>query len=328
MEGLVAGPPRDHHFIPAFYLKQWCVGGKLIEYSIKNKKLISKPVGPKATGFQTDLYSFPELPPDQAQHIEKVFLQYLDNTADRGLKLHLTGDRRGWTPELVDGWSRFLLSVHVRHPDAMIEFRATLKRIWAESGVSTQDEYYRTKKPTDPDTFEEYIANIDPLIPIKVQVNAIINAIDNEFVINHFRGMYWSVINLSNSPHRLLTSDRPLGLFDLKRADGAMYLPISPTLLFLAANDRKTALNLVRVPPNDIAARVNEFVVVRARRYVWAQTESQATFIKRRMSTQLEKTPLFPELNRRHPIPYDGPPLSATPKAHQKRFTEIKGQRG
>jgi hypothetical protein len=43
--------PRDHHFIPAFYLRQWCDHtGKLIEYTIKHGKLISKPVGPSATG--------------------------------------------------------------------------------------------------------------------------------------------------------------------------------------------------------------------------------------------------------------------------------------
>jgi hypothetical protein len=54
--------PRDHHFIPAFYLRQWCDHTvKLIEYTIKHGKLISKPVGPNATGYEFDLYAFPEL---------------------------------------------------------------------------------------------------------------------------------------------------------------------------------------------------------------------------------------------------------------------------
>lgn len=36
--------PRDHHFIPAFYLRQWCgAGDKLVEYTIKHRKLIPKP---------------------------------------------------------------------------------------------------------------------------------------------------------------------------------------------------------------------------------------------------------------------------------------------
>jgi hypothetical protein len=55
--------PHKHHFIPAFYLRQWCDHtGKLIEYTIKYSKLIPKPVGPDATGYEFDLYAFPELP--------------------------------------------------------------------------------------------------------------------------------------------------------------------------------------------------------------------------------------------------------------------------
>jgi hypothetical protein len=71
--------PRDHHFIPVFYLKQWASSttNKVIEYSIKHCNFIAKPVGPKKTGYQTDLYSFPELPPDTAQHIEDVFFAAL-----------------------------------------------------------------------------------------------------------------------------------------------------------------------------------------------------------------------------------------------------------
>jgi hypothetical protein len=67
--------PHDHHFIPAFYLARWAGnGGKLIEFSRKYNKLIAKPVGPHATGFETDLYEAKDLPPEQQQHLEKVWL--------------------------------------------------------------------------------------------------------------------------------------------------------------------------------------------------------------------------------------------------------------
>ena len=76
-------PPRDHHFIPAFYLKQWETGTeeKLIEYSLQYGKLISKTVGRKATGFQTDLYAFSDLPPNMVQYLEEKFFDYADRTA-------------------------------------------------------------------------------------------------------------------------------------------------------------------------------------------------------------------------------------------------------
>ena len=69
------GEPRDHHFMPRFFLKAWCDdSGKLIEYTKKNDKLISKSVGPGATGFQRDAYAFDKLPPDQVQFMEQCSL--------------------------------------------------------------------------------------------------------------------------------------------------------------------------------------------------------------------------------------------------------------
>jgi Protein of unknown function (DUF4238) len=62
--------PRDHHFIPAFYLKNWAGrDGKLIEYRRLRGRLVTKWVGPRATGFERDLYAFPELPKKDAQHL-------------------------------------------------------------------------------------------------------------------------------------------------------------------------------------------------------------------------------------------------------------------
>src|SRR5262245_61693076 len=86
--------PRDHHFIPVFYLKQWAnVDGKLIEYSRPyDGRLVSKPVGPRATGFQRDLYAFQDCPPEVAQYLESVFLKRADAQASGALAKLLAGD--------------------------------------------------------------------------------------------------------------------------------------------------------------------------------------------------------------------------------------------
>src|ERR1700692_944016 len=69
--------PYKHHFIPVCYLQHWCSykDGKLYEFSIKHGKFISKRVGPRRTGFQENLYSFPELPTDAAQHLTRLRLR-------------------------------------------------------------------------------------------------------------------------------------------------------------------------------------------------------------------------------------------------------------
>ena len=56
-----------HHFIPAFNLKGWSNSeGFLIEYSRPHKVVKPQRRHPNATGYQRDLNSFSDLPPDIA----------------------------------------------------------------------------------------------------------------------------------------------------------------------------------------------------------------------------------------------------------------------
>jgi hypothetical protein len=294
--------PRDHHFIPAFYLKQWAdPNGKLIEYTRKGGKLVAKSVGPRSTGYERDLYAFPELPPDAAQFIEQEFLAYADQKASDALDNHLGLASRPWTSELVSAWSRFVIGIHLRHPDAMPELREAAKKIWDASGAHSQARYQAIRKPTDPPTFDEYLALRDPLAPIKMRVNLIVKALDNDIIGAHINKMPFAIVELSASPNRMLTSDRPVEMFNLKEPNGLVSIPISPTKLFVAANDEATFHKLRRTNPGELVSHVNTYVVSRARRFVWAQDRSQERFVENRMSTKPERPPLLPNIDRYEP---------------------------
>jgi hypothetical protein len=289
--------PRDHHFIPAFYLEQWTgPNGKLIEYTIKHGKLISKSVGPRSTGYETDLYTFPELPHDARQHLEQVFWNYTDRTASLAFKLHLSGNATQWNNELICAWSRFVLGIRLRHPDSMLELRAAAQAIWDASGVDFQSEYERLRELGDPATFDDYLAVNEPMTPIKARVNMIIKVFDHAEVGQHITRMRWATLDVSTAPVRLLLSDRPVEFSRIKEIDGIVSLPISPTKLFVAVNNVATLENLRNAKPGDIVCQANMYVVERARRFVWAQDESQKRFIQNRMSTKMEPKPLFPSI--------------------------------
>lgn len=283
--------PRDHHFIPRFFLEKWTneSDAKLIEYSIKNGTLIDKSVGARATGYEKDLYSFPELPPESAQYLEQEFFQYLDETASRALRLSL-GLEEGWTSELVNAWSRFILGIHLRHPDAIPELRSAAKIIWDKGGPQTQAEYEKIRNPEDPESFVEFLAKRDPLAEVKIRINMIIRAFDNETVISHLNKMQKFTIDVSSSPHNLLLSDRPVCFSNLLKRNGLVFLPISPTKLFIAANE-SAGLNKIRaMPTRTIVKNVNIFVAGRARRFMWSNNRSQLNFVKKYMSKQVEST--------------------------------------
>jgi hypothetical protein len=297
--------PHDHHFIPAFYLGQWCDasnGGKLIEYSIKHGNLVAKPVGRRATGFQRDLYAFHELPPDQAQFMEQRFFDYADRVASEALQMLLAGDNR-WTSETRSAWSRFVIGIYLRHPDAIAELRAAARGGEWGSESDVQRQYELIRRPSDPATFDGYIAEKAPL-GVNLELDLIMRLLDDATINGHVNSMAWDVVDVSAASHRLLTSDRPVDLdrLNLRAPRGAIMMPISPTKLFVAFNGPLWLPDLRELNsrrPREIVALANKRTVERARRYVWAQDSSQQAFIGKHMGKKRELLPLFPNLGER-----------------------------
>lgn len=186
----------------------------------------------------------------------------------------------------------------LRHPDVMKELRTAAKSLWDKSSDATQKGYEAIRMPDDPATFEEKMATVDPLVEFKVRLNMIIRALNNPVIGNHINGMKWVVVDVTASPQILLTSDRPVTIYNLREPEGNLFLPISPTKLFVAANNEATLSGLSRQTQRAIVEKSNELVVTRARRYVYSRDKYNEPYIRRHMSTKLEPTPLFPNLDR------------------------------
>jgi hypothetical protein len=264
---------------------------------LKHGKLIAKPIGPKATGYQFDLYAFPELPPEQSQFIEQKFFDYADRTASDALELILaSAPFSSWSVELRSAWSRFIIALHFRHPDAMPELRSAAQSIWKGSGEKSQQQYERIRKPEDPSTYDEYLTQRDPLGHAKARVNLIIKSFDNDILGRHLNNMFWAVLDLADVKYRLLMCDRPVIFSKLKEPIGYVSLPLNPTKLFIGMNDRKTLDIFRSMKRHEIVRNTNKFCVRRARKFVWASERSQEQFIKNNMSKDMEPTPLFPNI--------------------------------
>ncbi|HUZ75939.1 MAG TPA: DUF4238 domain-containing protein [Stellaceae bacterium] len=292
--------PHRHHFIPVFYLRQWHgPDDKLVEYTIKHRKLIAKPVSADSTGFKRDLYEFPELPSPLSQFLETQFFNYADRTASKALAMLLDGaPKHLWSSEILSAWARFLVGVHTRHFDTIPEIRDAAKTLWAASGEQSQRFYEEIRQPDDPPTFDEWIAIHDPLIPHKAAINMMVAAMDNPDVGKRIIEMHWEVIEIAATPRRFLASDRPLGMYLIKEPKGSITLPISPTKLFVAVNNRNYLSDFRRQKHRQIVDQINADHIARARHFVWAQgqSHSQGEFIRRHMSTKMEKPPFFPSL--------------------------------
>ncbi|MDF3813881.1 MULTISPECIES: DUF4238 domain-containing protein [Rhodopseudomonas] len=292
------GQPRDHHFVPVFYLRQWHdAGGRLFEHrKVFGGRVVQKPVGADGSGFQRDLYAFPTLGPQGLdQHLENKFFQIVDDEGARALHRLIARDPEPWTADARSGWSRFLLSLRLRHPDAMDELRLAIPLIWGRGHAPSQIAYEEIRKPGDPEKFEEFVFKRDPLVVEKVTVNLIMRAIENVQIGTHVNGMKWRVIDLSKSKHDLITSDRPAHYAAIGELNGFISLPIGPRKLFLAANSQNVFDCVTRADQSRVVSEVNKKVASQARRYIYTRSpSSNQPLILRYFGVAQEKTPLFP----------------------------------
>lgn len=168
-----------------------------------------------------------------------------------GLPKHL------WSSEMLSAWARFLVGVHTRHFDTIPEIRDAAKTLWAASWEQSQRIYEDIRQPEDPPTFDEWIAVRDPLIPHKAAIDLMVAAMDNRDVGQHIIEMHWEVIEIAGTPRRFLASDRPLGMYLIKEPKGFITLPISPTKLFVAVNNRNYVSNFRRQKHRQIVDQIN-----------------------------------------------------------------------
>jgi hypothetical protein len=290
--------PRDHHFIPVFYLKRWAgADHKLFEYTIKRGTLVRKPVGPRATGFERDLYSFSDLNSVIASYLESVFLKRTDNLASIALKKLLT-EPSSFPDELRSAWSSFVINLLVRHPDPFTELKQYNLDPW-KYDESVQAAYERFRKPNSPPTFKEYSFT---LLSTPARIRALVACLEDTTIHDRVNNMVWGVLDLSPAKHLLLTSDWPVTRNLTEGDRGHIAVPISPRHLFIAADDRSMIQHLRTHPPDTIVRVANFGVVSKARRYVYSFDKSQERFISNHMSCNMAQPPFFRDLERLDPF--------------------------
>ena len=109
-----------HHFIPVFYLKQWCAADeKVCEYRRRYHGSVPKRVFPDATGYVHGLYSVPGLPKEDEQYVEKRFMARIDSDAATALQWMLDETRplENLPDRLKVRWAQFVYSMTFRTPN-------------------------------------------------------------------------------------------------------------------------------------------------------------------------------------------------------------------
>jgi hypothetical protein len=264
--------PIKHHYNPQFYLRRWAgADGRLFRFHRPHIETVVSSISPEHTGFEDYLYTLKKS--DDPQVLEKSFFSRVDSDAAPLLErfLHLGPGRLAiLSPsELTDqersDWARFLNSLQHRGPHSLDEIRSILDQN-ARNAIEVRGAEKTDEEPITYERFRELIGSehddAAKLILPKL--------IDDEIIGQATVAMTWAVLDVTSASHSLLTSDRPyirtLGLLD---PSCLVHVPISPSRMFLAANDVGQLEMAAAVSTSECVRRANDLVVRRAVRNVY-----------------------------------------------------------
>ena len=127
--------PDKHHYLPVFYLKQWAnTEAKVVRYYRPYHAVVADLIAPKNTGYERGLYRPKRLRPRSKQRYrKKLHGPVVDDQAAQALRVLIERDLSKLTPELRQAWTRFVMSLHVRHP-ARVE-QITQQGVVSEFGI-------------------------------------------------------------------------------------------------------------------------------------------------------------------------------------------------
>lgn len=314
-------PAHDHHFVPVFYLEAWADPhtGKVTEFKKRHNGVLPRLTAPKGTGYKKFLYDSED---GSAASLEASFMMPADTRAAEAMRLMLASKARiDWKQRQRSGWSRFLMSMLLRHPEDVAELARLVDDDWTNLTQEVQDAYYRDRKPEMPGTAEEWWEQNRFAFREQARLKWHRNLIDHEGIGRRLNSMSWNVANVTASKHILLTSDRPViingGIGD---RDVSILVPLSPTSLFIAVRDETILTKIRSESPTQLVARVNRQVVANARTFVFGSDGRYGEFIKKHFATSNEPSLLqklaakrrLERLAKQVPAPSNRYPLAPT----------------
>jgi hypothetical protein len=219
-----------HHYIPIFYLKQWAGDdGRICEFSKPYNSVKARKVHPAATAYVDGLNTVTGLPRAEEQYLEEVFYKAADNDAARVLRILFTPPPWNMSVRERSGWSRFIISLMLRNPEAVQKHTKVAVELFRESLPRIEELYAREHGANDPLTYAEYAQIHGPSPEGRTIVRILQGLVDNEELGRKLNSMRWVVLAERNPTFQLLTSDRPLLVTNgIGRPDGHIIMPISP----------------------------------------------------------------------------------------------------
>jgi hypothetical protein len=275
-----------HHYIPVFYLRQWADEcSRLVEYSRQGPHRVVKarPTSPTGTGYVRGLYRLEDVDPNVVNVVETLFLKPSDGLAANALQSFLKGEAFP-RPQLRTSWSRFVLSLMLRYPEAVELMKRQLRE-------NVQAVYEKMRKPDEPATFAEYEILHGKQEMARVHGRLLMDLMQDSRMGRLIFGMNWGVLKFKNYKYNLLTSDRPVVSNVFRLSAHHLCMPISPEMIWVACATTPAEEEFRRINLVDVMVAMNDVIVRQAKTHVWGTKDaSQLRFVRNRMGQGAQPT--------------------------------------
>jgi hypothetical protein len=303
--------PRDHHYLPQFYLENWARDGHVYRYLRPrgpDGPLDCKRKTPKAIAYERDLYHLPDVDePAQSQALELQFFQKIDARAAVALR-KLDQGMHGSAHDRV-ALSQFMISLLHRSP-------SRLRAIRDELATRIEGAPY---EGLEGEQFERAVkATANRLLAMLVESH------DSTARISRFKAFR---IEVGGTQNTLLTSDRPLTLSaQLIAPDAFMMMPYAPDRLVILTHMKEIADAFSSQDPDVLVDGINQAVVEQSQDIVVAADKRSAEMIDRLFMRPAPDRVLDPIGLIRRRSPYvDLRPRVRTFSRHNKKAMKYLG---
>jgi hypothetical protein len=276
----------QHHFVPRFLLEAWRSGpdGLLSTFHWDyHKNLRHGRHSPKGVAKLFQLYSLKSVP--DANWIERDFLgPQVDDPGATAYHAIMNLGVDKLSPEQVDAWTRFLVSLMVRGPDMVALARARGADVLRQSLAERPDEYLAARGNDPAKTLLEFVENNRPEIFHDIAPRILPDLVMSPNLTNAIRDAIWMTQDFTQSTVDLCIGDRPLIYLGTMASSFLLALPLSPRKVFFAFNEQRTGQNLAGRPVSALARQLNLHTVSQAMRYVYAAHGGHHEFIRRNLA--------------------------------------------
>jgi hypothetical protein len=288
-------PSWRHHYIPEFYLRRWMPGGTkpltVFWRPAGSPKIVAQRVYPKATGYIDRRIVEGGADPALFQIAESEFYTPADNAAATVLAKMETGARE-FSGDERSAWTRFILSLIFRTPEAFQITLATLREDVLNTSPEMERSYRRSREPGMPATLREAMkASLEDGSIAANVVKVLVDVNNSDKIGTHLVRMAWGTIQSGPFVPALLTSDRPVLIYrPLSAPDAHILVPVGPKRIFVAAQTDELWRRIAARSAHQTVQSLNEEVVSRAVKYVFGFSDWNHRYISEKMSTQPQAT--------------------------------------